>query len=213
MRKVKKIVIIFLLVVVAFIVICNVWIIVVAKDSIYESVEEIPHRKVALVLGTSRKLSDGRPNPFFTNRIEAAYSLFNNHKVDHIIVSGDNRSRYYNEPAEMRKALVAKGIASTDITLDFAGLRTLDSIVRCQQIFGQDSVTIITQPFHCYRALFISQFYNMSAVALEAQEPEMTKSATVIAREIIARPLAVLDLYVFNTTPRFLGEKEELNSD
>jgi SanA protein len=213
MRKVKKIAIIFLLVVVAFIVICNVWIIVVAKDSIYESVEEIPHRKVALVLGTSRKLSDGSPNPFFTNRIEAAYSLFNNHKVDHIIVSGDNRSRYYNEPAEMRKALVAKGIASTDITLDFAGLRTLDSIVRCQQIFGQDSVTIITQPFHCYRALFISQFYNLSAVALEAQEPEMTKSAKVIAREIIARPLAVLDLYVFNTTPRFLGEKEELNSD
>jgi SanA protein len=213
MRRVKKIALYLLIAVLVFVVLCNVWIILKTDRYVYDSVEKIPHRKIALVLGTSRKLSDGSPNPFFTNRIEAAYSLFVNKKVDHIIVSGDNRSRYYNEPAEMRKALVAKGVSSTDITLDFAGLRTLDSIVRCQQIFGQDSVTIITQPFHCYRALFISQFYNMNAVAMEAEEPEVAGSAKVIAREIIARPLAVLDLYVFGTSPRFLGEKEELNSD
>lgn len=191
---------------------CNMWVMLATQQQIYKDVNAIPHRSVALVLGTSNRLSDGRPNPFFINRIETAYQLFKSGKVDHIIVSGDNRSKYYNEPVAMRNALIEKGIPSSVITLDFAGLRTLDSIIRCKEIFGQESITIITQPFHSYRALFISQYYNMDAVVMVADEPEAWQSAKVVARELLARPLAVLDLYIFKTSPRFLGEKEELNS-
>lgn len=189
----------------------NAWVMLSTHKQVFKDVNEVPHKSIALVLGTSNRLSDGRPNPYFTNRIETAYQLFIKGKVDHIIVSGDNRSRYYNEPVAMRKALIEKGVPSSDITLDFAGLRTLDSIVRCKEIFGQESVTIITQPFHSYRALFISQYYNMDAVVMVANEPEAWQSTKVVARELLARPLAVLDLYIFKTTPRFLGEKEELN--
>lgn len=190
---------------------CNAWVMLATRKQIYAKVEETPHRSVALVLGTSNRLADGSPNPFFANRIETAYQLYKSGKVDFIIVSGDNRSKYYNEPVAMRKALIEKGIPTSVITLDFAGLRTLDSIVRCKEIFGQESITIITQPFHSYRALFISNYYNMDAIVMVADEPEAWQSAKVVAREILARPLAVLDLYVLKTTPRFLGEKEELN--
>jgi SanA protein len=110
----------------------------------------------------------------------------------------------------MRKALLKKGIPGTAITLDYAGLRTLDSIIRCKQIFGQEKITIITQPFHSYRALFISQYYELDAVAMVADEPNFENSIKVRLREYIARPLAVLDLYVFKTAPRYLGEKEEV---
>jgi SanA protein len=98
------------------------------------------------------------------------------------------------------------------ITLDYAGLRTLDTIVRCKEIFGQDTVTIITQPFHCYRALFISNYYEMNAVAVMTEDPNPESGIRVYVREYFARAMAVLDLYVFKTTPRHLGDKEPIKN-
>lgn len=212
MRRLKLFVGVSFILLLVLLICSNLWVVLATQQHVFNNVDSIPHRSVALVLGTSNRLTDGSPNPFFTNRIETAYQLFIGGKVDHIIVSGDNRSRFYNEPVAMRNALIKRGVPSSVITLDFAGLRTLDSIVRCKEIFGQDSVTIITQSFHSYRALFISQYYDMDAVVLVADEPGSWQSTKVIARELLARPLAILDLYIFKTSPRFLGDKEELNS-
>jgi SanA protein len=111
---------------------------------------------------------------------------------------------------EMRKALIKLGVPTTAITLDYAGLRTLDSVVRCKEIFGQNRITIITQPFHSYRALFISSYYDIEAVAMVTNEPESEYSLRIRLREYFARTKAVLDLYILKTTPRFLGEKEQI---
>ena len=111
----------------------------------------------------------------------------------------------------MQKALVQKGVPDSLITLDYAGLRTLDSVVRSKEIFGQNRIIIITQSFHCYRALFISQFYEIDALALVAEAPPSWETAIKIYfREFFARPKAVLDLYVLKTAPRHLGDKEPL---
>ena len=104
-----------------------------------------------------------------------------------------------------------QGVPAAAITLDFAGLRTLDSIVRCKEVFGQSNIIIITQPFHSYRALFISDYYHMDAVALVAQEPSQEIGVQVYFREYLARTKAILDLYVLGTAPRHLGEKEPLS--
>ena len=210
MRRIRRVLFIVVILIVVFLVCCNVWVVWSTEDGIYSNSALLPDHRVALVLGTSNKTVSGKPNPYFENRIETAAQLFAGGKIDHFIVSGDNRSIYYNEPIEMRKALLKKGIPGTAITLDYAGLRTLDSIIRCKQIFGQEKITIITQPFHSYRALFISQYYDLDAVAMVADEPNFENSIKVRLREYIARPLAVLDLYVFKTAPRFLGEKEEV---
>ena len=111
----------------------------------------------------------------------------------------------------MKKALMKQGVPDSAITLDYAGLRTLDSIVRCKEIFGQNNIIIITQPFHSYRALFISSYYHMNAVALVAQEPTQEIAPQVYIREYFARTKAILDLYVLGTEPRHLGEKEPLS--
>ena len=188
----------------------NVWVIKSTEDKVFSDYKELPINEVGLVLGTSNKLTNGSPNPFFENRIKTAAALYHEKKVSHFILSGDNRTRYYNEPIEMKKALVKLGVPASAITLDYAGLRTLDSIVRSKEIFGQDKITIITQPFHCYRAIFISNYYNMDAVAVVASEPAQEDKFNVYFREYFARTKAILDLYILKTAPHHLGDKEPL---
>lgn len=190
---------------------CNWWIVQSTQSHIFSNYDSVPSNPVGLVLGTSSKLSNGMPNPFFENRMMAAAELYRMGKVGHIIVSGDNRSKFYNEPLEMKRALVKLGVPDSAITLDYAGLRTLDSVVRTKEIFGQSNITIITQPFHSYRALFISRYFDINAVALVAPEPRLEPAVQVYVREYLARAKAILDLYVLKTEPHHLGEKEPIS--
>jgi|SRR5690606_24685668 len=211
MRWIKRIFLTLAVLCVSFFVISNLWVVRSTRANVFRDVNKVPHHRIALVLGTSHKTSKGHPNPFFEKRIETAAELYKKGKIDHLILSGDNRTIYYNEPMAMLKALLKKGVPASAITLDYAGLRTLDSIVRCKEIFGQDKFIIITQPFHSYRALFISDYHDISAIAMVAEEPDFEYSVKVRLREYLARTKAVLDLYVLKTGPRFLGEKEKIN--
>lgn len=210
MRWLKRLVAGILLLLVVIISACNIWIVKSTEEQVFSDLKLLPDHRIALVLGTSYRSVGGGPNPFFQNRIEMAATLYALGKIDHFILSGDNSSKYYNEPMEMKKALIKKGVPASAITLDYAGLRTLDSVVRSKKIFGQNKITIITQPFHSYRALFISRYYDMDAVAMVAEDPELEQTFKVRLREYLARTKAVLDLYIFKTDPRFLGEKEEI---
>ena len=211
MRWVKRIFFFLFLLLVAILAVCNIWIVKSTEANVYFDLAKLPEHRVALVLGTSHKIVGGAPNPYFQKRIETAAILYKLGKIDHFILSGDNRTMYYNEPWEMRKALIKAGVPETAVTLDYAGLRTLDSVVRSKKIFGQQRITIITQPFHSYRALFISDFYDIDAVAMVTDEPGMDQSLKVRIREYFARTKAVLDLYIFKTAPRYLGPKEQIN--
>lgn len=210
-RRVKKVLLVIAIVSVALLIGCNVWIVKSTEENVYSDLTKLPDHRVALVLGTSHKSVGGGPNPFFEYRIKMAAELYRMGKIDHFILSGDNRTMYYNEPMEMKKALLKEGVPATAITLDYAGLRTLDSVVRSKAIFGQDKITIITQSFHSYRALFISKFYDIDAVAMVAEDPELERTFKVRIREYLARTRAVLDLYILNTAPKHLGQKENLN--
>jgi SanA protein len=211
MRWVKRIFVSLFVFVVMLVVVSNIWIISSTESRVFSDLTKLPEHRVALVLGTSHKSMDGGPNPFFAFRMKTAVELYKLGKIDHFILSGDNRTKYYNEPNEMKKALIKGGVPSSAITLDFAGLRTLDSVVRSKQVFGQNKITIITQSFHSYRALFISEFYDIDAVAMVAENPELDRTFKVLLREYLARTVAVLDLYVFKTAPKHLGEKEKIN--
>lgn len=193
-----------------FIVFANVWIVLSTEDKVFSDHDEISNHQVALVLGTSHRLTDGSPNPFFDARMEMSALLYKENRIKHFIVSGDNRTRYYNEPAEMRKALVLLGVPPSAITLDYAGLRTLDSIVRSKEIFGQQQITIVTQAFHSYRALFISDFYGIDAIAYVPKNAASSDGERVQWREYLARAKAILDLYILKTNPRHLGQKEPI---
>ncbi len=184
----------------------NLWVVYKTNAFIYADIDDLPVNKTGLLLGTSKNVVGGGNNPYFSNRIDAAARLYHEGKISHIILSGDNETRYYNEPKDMQEALLAKGVPASAMTLDYAGFRTLDSIVRCQKIFGQNQITIITQEFHSFRAVFISQYYNMDAQAFAAEKIPLDQAIKVLTREYFARTLAIIDLYVLNRAPRIMEE-------
>ena len=173
---------------------------------LHRSIHSVPANRVGLLLGTSPFVVSGRLNPFFRNRIDAAAELYREGRIELIIASGDNQHPSYNEPVQMQRALVAAGVPEEVIVLDYAGFRTLDSVVRAAQVFGQRRFTIITQEFHSRRALYIANHHALDAVAYTAGDVHGYTGLRVKAREILARALAVLDLHVLRTEPRFLGE-------
>jgi SanA protein len=188
---------------------CNYWVISSTKEQLYGDIQTVPFRKVGIVLGTNKNWR-GEENPFFKYRIAAAAALFKAGKIKHIIVSGDNHLSYYDEPKDMKDELVKLGIPDTCITLDYAGFRTFDSVIRCKEVFGQDSITIVSQEFHNERALFIANYYKMSAIGFNAQDVSKTFAIETALREFFAKCKAVLDLYIFHTEPHFLGDKVKI---
>lgn len=142
----------FLLLITAFTIYANIRVEKAANERIYTDLDSIPYNKVALLLGTNPLNKWGRPNSYFTNRIKTASELYHAGKVDYIIASGDNHTKEYDEPTAMRDSLMAHGIPEDRIILDFAGFRTFDSVVRAKEVFGCDSLTIISQADHNARA-------------------------------------------------------------
>ncbi len=188
---------------------CNHWVITSTRSQLFNTVETVPFRKVGLLLGTNKSWH-GAENPYFKYRIDAAVELYKAGKIKHIIVSGDNHLSYYDEAKDMKDSLLKQGIPDSCITLDYAGFRTFDSMVRCLEIFGQDSVTVISQAFHNERAIFIGNYYKMHAVGFNAQDPPAMFSVQTRIREYLAKFKAVLDVYVLHTSPHFLGPKVKI---
>ena len=172
----------------------------------YSSIDSIPHNHCALVLGTSKYLWNGKRNLYYTNRIKAAVELYNRNKIDFIIVSGDNRNRNYNEPITMYNDLIAAGIPNKKIILDYAGFRTLDSVVRGKEVFGQDQFTIVSQAFHNQRAVYIARKKGIEAIAFNTEDEPGKHAIKVQIRELAARILVVFDM-ITSKQPHFLGEK------
>lgn len=176
---------------------------------IADSVGKVRPTPVGLVLGTTDRI-DGRENPYFRHRIDAAARLWHAGRVATLLVSGDNRSRYYNEPVRMREALVARGVPADRIVCDFAGLRTFDSVVRAKEVFGIDEVLFISQRFHVERAIYIAKSRGIDAHGFAAEDVEPHLALKTRVREIGARIRMWLDVHVLDTRPRHLGERIHL---
>lgn len=175
-----------------------------ANPHLYDDLASTPRRGVGLVLGTSRNRSGGL-NEFYASRIEAAAELYHGGKIDHIIVSGSNPSRYYNEPVVMKRDLVEKDVPPDRITEDRAGLRTLDSVVRTDKVMGQKSFTVVSQRFHVARAVFLGKEFGLDVIGYCAKDPPGPPSLSSQLREYGARFKAMLDVRVLDTQPMFLG--------
>jgi SanA protein len=179
------------------------WMSFKTRNLVYDDVSAIPKNKVGLILGTGKYAASGNINLFYKYRIDAAVKLYKAKKIEYILVSGDNSRKGYDEPTDFKNDLIARGIPEDKIFLDYAGFRTLDSMVRVKEIFGQTSVTVISQEFHNQRAIYIANDYNIKAIGFNAKDPKRGRMPK--AREYLARSKASLDL-VFNVQPKFLGD-------
>jgi len=168
----------------------------------YDSIDDIPHKKTGLLLGTTKTGKHGE-NPYFTWRIDAAVELLKAEKIDEILISGDNSKKSYNETQDMFESLLERGIDSSKIRLDYAGFRTLDSVIRAKKVFNCSELIIISQEFHNQRALYIALMNQIDAVAFNARDSQHTNNYTHY-REILAKAWTVLEIHLFGTQPKFL---------
>lgn len=176
-----------------------------AEGKLYDDVNQLPEKHTGLLLGTAKFLRDGQTeNPYYRYRIQAAATLLKAGKIQYLVISGDNSRKTYSEPDDMRKDLMALGIDSNRLFLDYAGFRTFDSVVRLRAIFNQSDVCIISQKFHNERALYIAQLQGIEAVAYNAQDVGKAFGFKVMVREKFARVNVFTDYLLF-TRPKFLG--------
>lgn len=195
-----------------FVLLCNRWVINSTDSYLYKDYALLPQNDVGIVLGTSSYTREGERNPQFHARVEAAVQLYRLGKIKHLIVSGANPDSTYNEPRRMWQELTKAGIPPKDITMDFAGFRTLDSLARAKHVFDLERCTVITQRYHAYRAVFLGKKQGIRVAAYLAPiAPGGGYGSRNPPREIFARVKAVLDLFVLRTPPKFLGQREPID--
>lgn len=173
------------------------------------SLDKVPHSRAAVVLGCRKVLPSGFKNLYFTRRIAAAAALYKTGKVDCLIVSGDNHIKEYDEASDMKASLVEAGVPADRIVCDYAGFRTLDSVVRAKKVFGLDSFIVVSQEDHVRRAVFTARGFGCDAYGYAAQSVKGRRSVKTMIREQFAKVAAVLDV-ILRRKPKFLGSRELL---
>lgn len=179
------------------------------EEFVTDKLEILPKAKVAVVLGTAPNLVNGYQNYYFTYRIEAATKLYQSGKVTHFILSGDHGRKNYNEPEAMKQALIKNGVPENVIYLDYAGFRTLDSMIRAKEIFGQNEFIVVSQGFHNQRAVYIARQNGINAYGYNARDVNKHAGLKTNIREYFARTKVFIDSF-FGIQPKFLGEKIEI---
>ena len=181
-----------------------------AKGKLYNSIETIPKNRVGLVLGAGKYVGSGNHvNLYYKYRLEAAFLLYKNKKIEYLLISGDNSTVDYDEPSTFKQDLIDLGVPEDKIILDYAGFRTLDSVIRAKKIFGLDSFTIISQQFHNQRAIYLAENHDLNVIAFNAKAITGRYGFKTKIREYLARTKAIIDV-VINKQPKFLGPKIEL---
>jgi len=182
-----------------------------SQGKTYSHINTIDKNRVGVVLGTAKYYKEGGINLYFKYRIDATVELYKNDKIDFILVSGDNSTQSYNEPKNFKNELIKRGIPEEVIFLDYAGFRTLDSMVRAQAIFDLDRFTVISQQFHNERAIYLASKNGMEVIGYNAKDVGGRNGLKVKLREYFARTKAFLDV-IFNVEPKFYGKKIEIKA-
>ncbi|XGA81490.1 YdcF family protein [Halomonas sp. CH40] len=199
-----------LLLVLLFFVASNLWILARTYPVIESSIAQCGPQRVGIVFGTSHWTRGGSQNPHFYSRMSTAAGLVHTERVEHLLLSGDNRTRSYNEPRAMWRALTSFGVPPEQLTLDYAGFSTFDTLVRAQQVFELDKAVLVTQRWHLPRALYIGQALGMQVSGCVASNHSVDGEWRLRIREWVARVATLGDLYIWKRQAYFLGPAEPI---
>ena len=188
-------------------------VIVTSTQQLTLLIDKQPEAQVALVFGAGLR-RDGSPTAILRDRVQSAVELYQNGRVQKLLMSGDNSYADYNEPGAMREYALSLGIPEADIVLDYAGRRTYDTCYRAKEIFGIQSAILVTQSFHLPRAVYTCRSMGMAITGYAAENIPFRKSSQLYwnIREIPAMLMAFIDVTFTRPIP-ILGEKEPIFRD
>jgi len=184
---------------------------VVGRGNLIYSIDSTPEKQTALVLG-ARVWNNGDMSDIFKDRVITAINLYEDDKVEKILVSGDHGQDNYDEVNAAKRYLLEQGVNPEDIFLDHAGFDTYDSLYRAKEIFQVDSLVVVTQDFHLDRALYIADNLNMDAVGVSADRHKYVGENYRNRREKLATIKAYLNV-MFKVKPKFLGSAIPITGD
>jgi vancomycin permeability regulator SanA len=188
----------------------NCYVRVATSDRRYTEPTGVPPQQVAIVFGAG-VWEDGTPTPMLADRVRAAVDLYNQSRVNKILMTGDNSSRDYNEVKVMQEYAVKHGVSLTDITLDYAGFSTYESCYRAKEIFGVTRAVLVTQKYHLPRAVYTCSNMGIEAVGLGTPDWEKFENDSMryyFLRELLAVLKALWEVHVTRPKPTFLGPFE-----
>ncbi|WP_235039697.1 SanA/YdcF family protein [Vreelandella profundi] len=188
----------------------NLWVVTTTAAYIEQQPLQCRPDKVGIVFGTSHWTRSGVRNPHFHARMRTAAALIEQSQVEHLLLSGDNRTKAYNEPRAMWRDLHRRGVAAERLTMDFAGFSTYDTLARARDVFQLDKALLITQSWHLPRAVFIGRALGMDVTGCVADDPTAGVEWGLKVREWAARVATLGDLYIWNRQPYFLGSPEPI---
>jgi SanA protein len=177
------------------------------------SVSAVPADRIAIVFGAGLE-RDGSPSPVLRDRVTTAVQLFQAGKVEKILMSGDNRFVYYNEPASMKEFAISLGVPESVIVLDYAGRRTYDTCFRARNIFGLSQAIVVTQRYHIPRAVFTCQGLGIkvNAVSADLRYYHTNSQRYWKLREIPATMVALWQVWFSKPLP-VMGDPEPIFKD
>ena len=183
-----------------------------AKDRIITADEaaELENTDCVLVLGAG--VRNGSPTPMLRDRLITGISLYESGAAPKIIMSGDHGREDYDEVNVMKSYAVENGVPDGDVFMDHAGFSTYDSIYRAKAVFEADSIIIVTQKYHLYRALYIAERLGVNAVGVSADLDDYSGQLKRDLREIAARDKDFFSC-LFKPEPKYLGEKIPVSGD
>jgi len=190
----------------------NFYVLSFSKDNYFSDIKDLENTYVGLVFWASVYWKD-KPSDILRDRLDVAILAYKNNKIEKIIVSWDNSISYYNEPVAMQKYLMEEWIDVDDIYLDYAWFDTYDSIYRAKEIFWVDNIVLFTQDFHLKRAMYISKRLWINTYWVETNLHKYILDDYNNRREIFARVKAFIEVEIFKSKPKFLGDTIEIISD
>ena len=175
---------------------------------IWTDISVLPPRPVAIVFGAGVR-SDGSLTPMLRDRVDTAIDLYRAAAVRKLLMSGDNRFVYYDEPGRMFDYAVARGVPPEDVIRDYAGRRTYDTCYRASAVFGVSEAVLVTQRFHLPRALFTCRGLGVDAVGYSADRRRYRSDSYYRLRDALASIRAWWDVKVARPLP-VLGPQEDI---
>lgn len=186
MKKIFKYILIVLIVIILVPVIINFYVILSTKNRIVSGYSELlTDIDYIVVLGAG--IRRGKPSSMLEDRLKTGISLYNNDISNKILITGDHMNDDYDEVTVMKNYLLEHGIPEEDIITDNYGISTYDSIYRVKNVYKSNKVVIVSQRYHLYRALFLSDNLDLESYGVEADLRYYYGQWYREIREILAR--------------------------
>ncbi len=212
MKKMIKYILIFGFLIGLIILFINFYVVLKESKKIISEDEAAKKENVDCILILGAGIRDGKPTHMLEDRLLQGVSLYEKGASNKIIMSGDHGTEHYDEVNIMKDFAIEKGVVSSDIFMDHAGFSTYESIYRAKEIFEVESLIIVTQKYHLYRALYIADSLGIEAYGVASNPRLYTGQLVREIREVLARNKDFVSC-ILKPKPTYLGETIPVSGD